>query len=282
MRAASGWREVTCSRDYVAEGLAAGSKLSTLTNAALLECMAAGVDREKAISVLALTWRETAMRILTPRSGQAELDASCDCRTVVGMELVQGQFRQSLAADQEAIDFLTTSGFAIAGQNGLQPAGGLGNPNTDGSSTALFFEYVVTNRKAHLLDQFSIGPTQMHLFWSALMPVTPNTRPGQPDGQNRCGWPSTWEELWTLYISDSVPTLLDQVTYLDPPCTNGLPYPASPTGDPHSKSVAWLAKHTGNSNDAEKYWQGIGSNDPSRAYQNALFVCQQQAALIGY
>jgi hypothetical protein len=150
----------------------------------------------------------------------------------------------------------------------IRPGGPATQPNSD--SLAAFFDWVIVKRKADLLDNFSLGPTQMHMLWSAVKKGVP-----------RCGWPNTWEEIWAVWTADGIAKLMNSITYLDPAC--GAPvYPGTPVGDPHSKSVNWLSKHTGNKASAELYWSGANVNDKSVAYSNALFMTNKMADSIGY
>jgi hypothetical protein len=144
-------------------------------------------------------------------------------------------------------------------------AGDAVRPNSDG--VAKFFEYIVARRAEHLLDNVSVGPTQQYMKFAF---------------KAACGWPQTWEQLWELYLSNTVTELLNKITYLDPgTCYNGV-FPGSPGGDPKSKSVPWLAKHTGGLLlNGERYYEGVGV-EPSKAYKNALFIAEQEADNINY
>lgn len=255
-----------CAHDYLMDGLV----LSERSKIALSEAKAAGIERGRAVSYIALSWRETAVEWTTVRRAPPLLFPliKCPCRTAVGLERAgNGCFRLEVVQNPEAMAFLQENGwvkFAVppestTGDTCSMPNGQMNVPNSD--AVAAFFEWAIDKRSVPLLGSFSLGPTQMWL------------RQSQVGGQFQCGFPTDWNDIWSLYTSSSVVEVFSHLHYLEKPCYNGK-MPTDP-GDPHANSVQWLTRHTGgDSVKAETIW--------AKEYQNALFMTQKAADSIGY
>jgi hypothetical protein len=191
-------------------------------------------------------------------------------RTAIGIEFESPSsgvltLRDSVLGDADAQQWLMDNGLVFPQNGKLSPMGGLGQPN--GDKQAEFFEWILSERKGHLLDQISFGPTQMWLKYSAMFDTA-------SAAAQRCGWPHTWEELWTWYTCATASEIYELLAYQDPPCNNN-PYPSTP-GDPKSLSVAWLTNHVGNAQGATAYYDGTGV-DPTVAFSNSLFQVRKLA-----
>lgn len=251
-------------------------QVMALSTAALQEAMAFGIPRDKATSIVALSWREVAVVIVQPWVSPFTEMSGCGCRTAVGLELDRsrvetGCFMPSWLGDLEFMDNLVQLGVAQFDPVAkcMVPAGQLNHPNSD--QTAVLLEWVMLERQAHLLDGFSIGPTQQHLKYS-----------GPFRGEALCGWPQTWEDIFIRFSSTSAGDAIELITYLEPPCNNN-PFPTSPVGDPHGKTIAWLKhNHTGNAAMAERYWTGAGAWSPGASMENAIWQCNSIANSLGY
>jgi len=259
--------ERKCLTDYKTIPLPGGSFRDRIRRA-LQEAKAAQISRAKAVSYIALSVRESNVEWTTVRV--PDLGAqSCLCRTTVGLELASfrpPRFRDSAANDVGARLFLVANGMAVEDGTGLKATGDSLKPNSAG--IARFFEFIVARRAEALLDNISLGPTQLWLKF-AFNPAA-------------CGRPGSWEAIWALYLSVDVAEVLQRTTYLDTGTCTSNPFPGTIGGDPKAKSVAWLTGHTGNAVAAEKYYEGTGINESSKAYKNALFITNQEADSIGY
>jgi len=182
------------------------------------------------------------------------------------------RLRKSILNDQEAMDFLSMQGLISSGPGGcIQPEGGLGLPN--GEKQALFFEWVLAHRRANLLDQFSLGPTQIYLGLSPVA-ITPSA----------CGHFDTWDDMFDFWTSVTIKEVMDRIVYLEPPCTS-TPYPSAPGGDPRAKGIAWLTHHTGNTAAATAYYDGSDlppNIQQGMAFSNSIFLVNKQASALGY
>jgi len=257
----------------------------------------AGVSRAKAVSLVALSgrevdyiWWEQRDTIATRKIGAPENE--CLCRQVIGLERERTQvgYQLSTCTDAEAIAFLQAQGMVQAGgPHGCKPAGKAAQP--DGAAD--YFEWCMARKKGKLLDNFSVGPTQMYLRFF----FEPAFHPGQVV---HCGMFQSFEDIWSFYTNpgpvpdegpanlgdlsapDQPAILLEHITYLDPICLGpGIQYPGAPTGGGKANVVAWLTRHVGNATGADKYYEGAGIG-PGKAYKNMLFIANQAADAIGY
>lgn len=237
-----------------------------------------GYPRDRLTAYLALSYRETDIVWLTQRPNAD--DAQCPCRTSVGLERSSGgAYKMSTRSDPEALAFLAANGLIQPGPAGDRPANSAAEPG--GQGVALFFEWVVAHRKAALLDNFSLGPTQMHLYWSALR---------HPGG--RCGFPETWEEVWDFYNSQTYSNVATYLQYMDPPCWTK-PSPGAVVMPNRDQVIAWLNGHTGGAHDAHGYsvseayyegaaWKNLPAVPAYKAYKNAIAEARMLADAVGY
>lgn len=256
---------------------------------ALERAKAGGVDREFAVAYTALAQGETGYLFLRSRQTPYGLgctietktecanpdDVAVCCGTAVGVEN-QNNMAPVLAQAPLMNEFLVSRGWLQVDENGLiKPANGFGNP-FQMDKAAWAFEYAVATREKAALRLFSIGPTQRHMAYFQ---------------SGRCGWPSTWEELWDQYVAGadvSVPsstvdpggvaelvmtkrvthTYLVSGQYLrhqkDGGCVkDNVPYPNGSQSD-----IAWLTYHAGNTVFAKAVYEGnpelLGSRRPYR------------------
>lgn len=248
----------------------AGTKLSELSRLVLLDAKQAGIPRDKAISLVALSWRETGVEWTSARSTDAIWlfeggPDECQMRVPVGHEPAasSGRLRPELINNAKFLNALTVEGWVKQLPDGqLAANGAFAHPNSN--AVALMLEWTIIERASDVLAGFSLGPTQVWLGQSSV----------HKPSFNLCGWYNTWEQILEMYLAAGrgVGAMMDLITYLDPACT-GRKYPTEP-GDPHALSVAWLTGHTGNPASAEQYWQD--------GFENALHMTKLAAQSIGY
>lgn len=269
-------RPTGCEFDYRNARATHAQDDRTLMATALGYLKQGGTPRKHAVSYIALTRREAGVELLTKRNEDVLLFKGYCCRTTIGIEsaIPPGEIGGRIAlrtadlAANDAVTWLTDHQFIEPGQADgkgnptVLLRNGLGMPNSD--QQAAFWEWVLGNRVGELLHIFSVGPTQMQAQYSGL------------DGKTapRCGWPTTWEALFAFWMSATTPSLLDQIVYLDAPCTEGH---TMPDEDASAANVTtWLAFHTGNAQSAAKYYVGDPANGiPS--YKDELAYCQSIA-----
>lgn len=233
---------------------------------ALVSMRAAGVGRGKAITMCATARNEsdnfwTEPRVLTiPEQYE---DIPCwSCRTIVGLEFARIEggvmfYRPSLRPGSAAYQWLASHGWASdLGSRGIAVTLRMAVPG--GPEIAAFLEYVMQNRLSGLLDQFSIGPTQMYLA------VHFGAGKNFPD----------WNALFRFYLSNSAGRIANQVTYY-----SGW----TPGDDPtdRNRGIAWLrANQTGGSDNglATRYWEGTGYTP----FSESLRICTAAANAIGW
>jgi hypothetical protein len=182
---------------------------------------AAGISRQAATTLVLIGMQECGGGWLFPRSSTTPInnpilgsdgppfnppslyDETCwPCRTCVGLEPYGGShYYPGMTADDEMKDWLEQEGYLGAYNQGLGayaiPASVMNNPN--GGAIIRMFEYTLVNRVASALTGFSIGPTQMYLGQSCVVPQ--NFRPPWGCLDN---YPSTWEEIFLFYMSNSI------------------------------------------------------------------------------
>jgi len=138
------------------------------------------------------------------------------------------------------------------------------SPNSD--AVAIFFEWAMDNRKAKLLDNFSIGPTMMYLAQSG---------PFLSSGQPSCGFPATWDDIFAFYTASTIAAIAPRLTYLDQGCTGISGYPADHPDD-DANNIKWLLHQVGMGSQAatEQYYihgYGNAGADRNTGYHGALW-----------
>jgi hypothetical protein len=205
---------------------------------ALTECKSAGINRDKAVSLIALSRTECQVELLK-RKESGKLD--CECRVPLAIEVnwETKAFYDHTQASSSALDYLKANGWLSQNQHGYCPGGELAL-GMNNSAIAAYFEWVLQSGDDDLLESFSIGMTCMHLRkWNR---------------EHYCGWPWPKDKLEKFYLSCSVPEQLNQITYLDPVC-GAHPYAGS-LPIYRDKGVLWLSRHTGDTGLAGKLWDG--------------------------
>lgn len=114
------------------------------------------------------------------------------CGVPIGIETGQN-FTKALAGAPTTLQFLKGQSLLTVDPNNsseLKPANGFGNPARQDLNMAAF-ETTVSAREESALPIYSVGPFQLNqaLYGRA------------------CGFPSTWEELWDLYVGGSNVTI---------------------------------------------------------------------------
>jgi len=225
---------------------------------ALKELIAGGVNKHKAMSIIAISATESSFIWNEERSDKLPFAKTVcwQCRAVIGWEysLFEGK-RVLHAANHEkvAAQYLLDNKLAYwgAGQR-LYPNAGLNT--ADGDAMAAWFEWALMNRRSDLLPNWSIGPTQMHLLWSDL--YLPHRKSWTPpsNGSRRC-WLQTWEELFSFYMLNSAAARAHAITYLDPgKCNMGAKiYPSEQPAN-RNLAIAWLVEQIGNPTAAATYY----------------------------
>jgi len=244
-----------------------GGRLGT----AIFEMVTAGASTGKAISLAALSIRESCVLWTQPRLPGMLYDVSCwGLRCPLTLEKpantlpvgVVPMYR-SAAQDADVVQYLTDRGVAtLQGADMiLTPAMMAGSLcGADSDEVARLFEFVIINRKARMLDNFSLGATMMYL---ALSPVGiaggATAQCCQGTQQPNCEFPATWEDIFDLYMSSDAGNVMKHIRYLDPNCFAKFPgYPADHPNDDAS-NIRWLANHTGSIASATAYY-GSGNN----------------------
>lgn len=216
---------------------------------AFSQAKTAGINADKARSLIAVSVREADAIWTENRETGGPLRAMDSCwpgRVVVGFESRSGKygrrFDDAWVADAEALAFLQNSGLGILKDDGeVYPTVTKGDDNRE----AALFEWVVGRRKARLLADFSLGPTQMYM-WYSQMSVDSGAGPSVAN----TGWPKSWEEMASFYTETDAGALMKRINYLDPGVN---PYASSwPSEHPDddTTNMAWLRNQ-------------VGPNDPS-------------------
>ena len=263
--------------------------------AVLTDLLAGGTERNKAISLAALSVPESSLEwtvertmgvmesALAAESGRAwnPEDPVMPCwrvRTVVGLEpagfvknedgKTVGIFPKDLddGTAQPLMDFLKIAGYIENTGNGTYVFKGDLNVSNS-TAVASLFEMVVAYRLTRWLKLFSLGPTQM---WLSQSPVA-----GGPQET----WPQTWDEIWSFYLTPTVSGLASRITYYD----KSTPWPSADQSE--ANVLRWLGRHTGggaNSDRTKCYYSpdtcpvaGRSSQDFKAALEWAISVASK-------
>lgn len=245
-----------CTSDYARVG-----NINERRKLALKELTSGGVAAHKAISLVAVSATECGyiwnQARVAPPVLEFELSTCWQCRSCVGWEFALKNGRKILHPNNKepvARAFLLDNKMATVGADGdLLPAGPLLAANSD--AIAKWFEWAVRNRRADLLTNWSIGPTQMHLIWSDLF------RPFMKMGPtpNRL---NTWEQVFEFYTASSAAARGHAIKYLDPgsPGMANTSWPAA-NPDDKEKVITWLIGQVGNRNAATTYYNNAYANN---------------------
>lgn len=222
---------------------------------ALREMKEADIPLSKAVSLIAISGTESSFIWTQPRVAPPALEFALSpcwhCRVPVGWEpQFKGNQRVLAPANKEAKAraFVLQNGLAVEGAGGeLLPAGATLVPNSNG--LVKWLEWAIAERRADLLINWSIGPTQMHLIWSDLY------RPFQkmnatPDRLN------TWEDVFDFLMTDNAGAVARKINYLNPGSKwnpAGTSWPAD-NPDNADKVINWLIGQLGNRADAARYY----------------------------
>jgi len=219
-------------------------------DAALKYLIAAGIPGSKAVSLIAVSVNEGAVIWGTPRQ-LATPDSmwwpdSIVCnnyRQIVGWESASSS--NPLALPSEILNDQATMAY-LAGRGGLDASSqnlqapffhGFDSNGADCFELARLLEWAIDQRNPAPLRALSLGPTQMSLQFSGLY----------TGGPNKPGYPTTWDELFTLYNAPDPGAFADLIIYLDPPATMLPDYPADHPDD-DSANMHWLQFQTGGTN----------------------------------
>lgn len=258
---------MSCTANYLA--LSTSDRIRT----ALAELKAGGVPRGKAITMVAIARNESANIWVRPRTTQTSATPGTtyaplpcwSCRTIVGLEVVHpsgglpnvAYYRQSIMLPENAAAraWLTANGWLSVLPSG--PAVTRDMNVAGGDAIAAFLEWVMIHRAKTLLDQFSIGPTQLYL------PVHFRANGEFPD----------WNALFRFYMANNAAVIGKVIKY------SGW----TPGDDPtqRDRGIAWLeANQTGSypSGIATKYWDGVGYVP----LKESLRIATAAAQSIGY
>lgn len=213
---------------------------------ALSEALAAGVDLLKARSLIALSLSEaggiwTEKRATGGPLAQAGWDDCWPTRVVVGLETRVGtfgkRFDSNWASDPEAAAKLESTGLGILKSDGMYYPS---LPAVDSDAFAQLFEWVMGRRKALLLADFSIGPTQMYMLYSG-----PSVDAGAGPKTMNFSWPPDWQGIADLYSMPDAGALMNRIIYLDP-ANNPFSkvWPAANPSD-SDNAIQWLRNQVG-------------------------------------
>jgi len=202
------------------------------------ELIEVGVDKDKAISLAALSRRESGSIWIQPHELYRETpDSPCACRVVIGNEYLAPEgsaplWRKDVTNDARVRAFIKSKG-------GLGPTVSSGHyvqvgaaAGTNNQFHVEVFEHIVKVKSGSALAGYSIGPTQMWMGHAKMCGVA----------VYRPTWPETWEQLWTFWKSRDLKALADAIRYLDPGETKR-PWPAA--DDSESNLTQWCAFQSG-------------------------------------
>jgi hypothetical protein len=228
---------------------------------AYTDMMAAGVNKYKAQSLIPISMNESTTIWCLPRAAQGlwfPPQGCGNCRQIIGWEY--GIKKDANGNNHYVVRHLPTD---PTFRSWLQAIGVI---NADGTPSAkmlnagreplaaAWFERAFSMRDVQSLQNFSLGPTQMFLYWSTLFQ-------GKPTGN---GYPSTWEDLWSFYTLADAGEVANRLVYMDP---GHNPYAKEyPAQDPTNEALgtAWLTNQVGNATGASAYWNGNGFRSYSK------------------
>jgi len=244
---------MTCTTDYAAIG-----SLDARMHTFLTEAHDGAVPVHKAVSLAALAANECGEiwnQARTPELLFAPL--TCwECRACVGWEFAIKNgvhVLNSVNREPAATQYLLDQQLATRAADGtLTPTQKLSTP-ANNVNIARWFEWAIINRRADLLTNWSIGPTQMHLLWSAL---TIGNTPGRGTNIDP-RWLNSWDDIFNFYMAHSAVARANAITYLDP-SYNGVPHWPSEQPDNADLAIAWLTpRQLGNKAAATTYYNSI-------------------------
>lgn len=263
---------------------------------AIAQAQEGGINREKALSLIALSGRESGYEWVCDRGTIAGMkddrEVNCRGRAVIGLEARGSVWPNSWQQDAEALAFIRKIGIATNDYPAKVTGMGL-KPNSNEIASA--FEWAVARQRGALLDAFSEGATQIHLAWADCCPSKKNY-------PLVCGRRQWWDDIWNFYCCYTAAEAMDMIHYLDPgyqdpyvsktgrtmgKCMSTvIQYPAAN----HSRNnvVSWLQWHVGSKSGAEAYydgktqWPNSDTVNPTYAYPNLLARVEKEAAAAGW
>jgi len=250
---------MACETDYRA---IPDAQLFKRIDTALKELTQGGVSVHKAISVIAVSGNECGYIWNQTRAPTLWFENSpCwQCRGCVGWEFglarvgeTQVRILHDANKEKEALAYLQDNGLATMGTSGhLLATQKLSTP-ANNDNIARWFEWAVSNRRADLLPNWSVGPTQMYLYWSALtIGVAPN-RGKTVDPR----WLNTWEQVFNYHMASSALARANAITYLDPSYNGVDAWPSQRPTDA-DLAIAWLTpRQVGNKAAATTYYNNL-------------------------
>jgi len=258
---------MACESDY-----AKVASLADRRKLALKELITGGVPSNKAISIVAISHTECGYIWNQSRAAppvlQFELSTCWQCRACVGWEFAIADGKKILHPNnKEAVarKFVIDNKLAAMGADGnLLPLAPLTSANSD--AIANWFEWAVRFRRADLLINWSVGPTQMHMIWSDLF--RPFMKMG--DTSNRL---NTWEQLFEFYTASGAAARGHAIKYLTPgsPGMAGTTWPADNPND-KDKVINWLIGQIGNKAGATQYYNNSYNTNLKSAIADAKLL----------
>jgi len=224
--------------------------------AAFKEMVAGGVDPFKARSLITISMNETNTVWTVPRLRDDKqlwypTPTAC-CRLVIGWEFAGSRDNpgvRHLPASPADRDQLVKMGVIDAAG---KPTTRLKTGADRLTLIAKWFEFTIDRRDALSLQNFSMGPTQMFLFFAKVTGLNA----GSP------GFPDSFDDLWDYYTSMDCAAIASHIRYLEPSQTK-TPWPAQNPGD-RASILQWLIHQTGfatmpnGKHINENYFDGIG------------------------
>lgn len=192
------------------------------------------------LSIIALSgpetgyrWNEFRRNAVIFANGDGQPDCA-ECCTPVGIEWSGTTYRRSMKSTTPTGAAILSKGYAIEDGGMLTRRGQANEPQ----ATRFVFETCVQYRDEAVLDNFSVGPTQMWM--------------GQGQGRIHIlgGAEVNWDRLWAYYTGTASNSASAAALYLD-----RKPYPFDqPSPD---NVISWLRAQTGSTAGiAESYYSG--------------------------
>jgi hypothetical protein len=215
---------------------------------ALSALTAAGVPKRYAQWVVADTGMEDKYQWVT--ADRLGILASGQPRIPVGLEHREGILQSvwdNNKSRQLLLDLGVVGGPDQTGTTAMHWADKVLSGDGDNEWITRIFENALHFQIPELLAHFSVGPTQMFMFYSQMyIPIL------RAHGDNithwRPGWPSSWQDLYNMYLTGDIARYFSEriSKYLPPP----------PAGDSETEAIEWLIHETGSKKYAVPYYHG--------------------------
>jgi len=175
--------------------------------------------------------------------GDDDLPTCAPCAQIIGLEPGSNDMMRNITADSRFGQYMIRNGWGRNVGNRIE----LNRQNTNDQAVRRnLFESTVLARDKAMLDNFSVGATQLWMSQGGMGGrLIAGSPPDFPDPD--------WQAVWDFYTGGPLPALKYGSAYLDSP-----PYPAN---EPSSANVIrWLTNQFGNINVATERYSSAGYN----------------------